>query len=178
MHLIVIKDLLLPLKTLGKGAANIKRQQIGRRQENPKGKKGKVKKMFLGHRFTGSKFTLNKTLTTCSVSQISIVQSLLRVIRTRNDFQSLMMKKLLVTSDRFGYFIDKSSLFTLCPRTPAHTILTLPQLRNCCEFLLIDKSIFESDFNFFLSSSLSFFFFLSFTFAGFHSRFAFGQRTK
>lgn len=68
------------------------------------------------------------------------------------------MKSFLVLRDgeivrRFRSFkvflINLSS--PLPPPPPRNfAILTLlPQLQNCCEFVLIGKSIFESDFNFF-----------------------------
>ena len=75
----------LPFKDIGSRSKHKKDRRLEIEAGKPR-EKEKVKKMFLGHRFTGSKFTLNKTLSTCSVSQISIVQSLPDAIRTRNDF--------------------------------------------------------------------------------------------
>jgi hypothetical protein len=47
-----------------------------------------------------------------------------------------------------GVLLISRSLLPSTFITQIFFFLTFPQLRNCCEFLLIDKSIFESDFNF------------------------------
>jgi hypothetical protein len=58
-------------------------------------------------------------------------------------------------------FIDKSSVATPARTHISRSILTLPQLRNfTVELPLIDKSIFESDFNFPSNSARVFFSFV------------------